>query len=743
MPFFEPEVTSDEDGRFLIADLEPTGEVYLQARAEGLVPEAPLKVEMPPDGEVEVAMAEERVVEGRVLDARDDSPMEGASVRLSVVKRSASQGGGAQFMTRAGDSTTDASGEFRISGLSSGEFELYASADGMQMVQQKLVIGESDTESLVIRLEPGLELRGRVETADGKPAAGLRVSAAPASRSYRTGMITSSGTQTDSDGRFHVDGLRPGTHSITSRSESGLTARATAEAGQPEEVVLRFPRGTTISGTVFGPEGSPVGGASVRGFSRGAGQMIGDETGADGRFELENAVPGIWNLLAEAEGLARASEEIEVGEGRPESVDLHLERGATIVGEVRGLSASELESCAVRASGGGDARPDGDGKFRLSGVASGENQVTATEMMTGRERSVRVDVPETGESDPVVIDFGSGLTVFGTVTRGGRAVPGMTIAVFGVVVSASGDTVSGPDGGWRVGGLEPGEYQVAVQSHSGEILTGDHVLLEADTELDLELPTGTLVGRVLEAESRRPIDGAAVSVTGSTVPPVLRSATSDAVGGFEVSGLGDGEFTVMAKASGHAPAQEVTVLADGAVNELELLLEAESTTVLVVREPDGSPASRIYLESLAGGMLGPSISSACLGGGRCEVKDLPLGRWTIMVRGQGMALIVADVPNEEIPVQLRTTGVVRINAPEDEGGAAWQVRLIEAATGIVAPVSQWYNPTRSEWAPVRASGLMLGLPEGGWRVEAAAPDGTVSIHDVTLTAGETTEVMLE
>ena len=45
-PFFQTMVTSDEDGRFEIPDLEPEGTVYLWARADGFVPDGPLKVEV-------------------------------------------------------------------------------------------------------------------------------------------------------------------------------------------------------------------------------------------------------------------------------------------------------------------------------------------------------------------------------------------------------------------------------------------------------------------------------------------------------------------------------------------------------------------------------------------------------------------------------------------------------------------------------------------------------------------------
>ena len=745
VPFFRVEVTSDDDGRFSIPDLEPSGEVYLQARAEGLVPEAPLKVELPPEGEIEVAMAEERILEGLVLDARSDSPVEGASVSLSFQRETSIPGIGTygQFSMGVGNSQTDASGRFLFNGLWDGEFEMYVHAEGMRRVQQTVMIGATNPEPVVIRLEAGLELRGRVETADGEPAAGVAVTASPASQSRGGGMTDTSRTQSDADGRFHFDALGPGTQRVRARSEDGQTAQATAEAGQPDEVMLRFPRGGVIRGTVFGPDGSPVAGARVSAYSSGVFQSVSDETGVDGRFGLTDVGPGSWTVWASAEGLAGASEDVEVPEGETVTVDLHLERGATVIGEILGLSASELESCMVRVDGGGRASPTADGAFRIDGVPSGERQVVAIEMTTRRSRSVGVVVPESGESEPVMVDFAAGLTVYGRVLRNSTGVPGLTVSVHGVVAAASGETVSGPDGSWRVEGLEPGEYQIAAHSRSGAVLAGDHVLLEADTELDLVVSLGSVIGRVFEADTERPIEGATVTVTGSSIPPVQRAATSDAAGAFEVSDLGDGDYTVQAEARGRMPARQNVTVLDGAAHDVTLLLEGDTTTVLVVREADGLSASRISIQSLGGGILGPSIWSSCSADGRCEVNDLPRGRWTLLVHGRGSALVVADVPHAEIPVRLRVAGELKITAPHDESGASWQVRLSEAATGIVVPVHQWSNLGRGEWVPVRASGLDLRLPEGAWRIEAYAPDGTMSTREATVPGGGNVTVELE
>ncbi|HSO23723.1 MAG TPA: carboxypeptidase-like regulatory domain-containing protein [Chondromyces sp.] len=744
-PFVRPWTTSDPEGRFSIPDLDPSGEVYLQARAEGLVPEAPLKVELPPDGEVEVAMAAERILQGLVLDARSDTPVEGATVRLIFsremgVRGSASQG---RSMMTAGDSTTDAAGLFVVDGLWPGEFEMYVRADGLRNLHQVVRLATTDSEPIVVRLQPGHELRGRVESAAGEPAPGIRIVAAPASQSFDSGSSEYAVTQSDADGRFLFDSLGPGTQSVTARSDDGRTARATAEAGQPEDVVLRFARGGVIRGTVYGPDGTPVAGARIMAGNRAAQQSARDDTAADGRFELEDAAPGSWVVRASAEGLVPAKEEIEMPEGETVTVDLRLERGAAVVGEVRGLRASELQSCQVRVDGGGSARPSADGAFRIDGVPSGEREVVVMEMSSRRSRSAGVVVPEAGESDYVVVDFASGLTVGGRVLRGGTGVPGLTVSVYGVADTVSGETATGPDGGWRVEGLEPGEYQVWAASRSGEVLARDHVLLETDAELDLHVRSGSIVGRVLEAETGRPVEGASVTVIGSALPVIERTARSNATGAFEVLDLGDGDYQVRAEARGRMPAQETVAIRDDAARELTLLLEPETTTVLRVREADGSAPSRVLVTSLAGGVLGPSVVSACTDGGRCEVRGFPRGRWTLQVQGVGLALLVADLPQAEVPVQLRVAGRLEIRAPGAAGGAAWQVRLSEAATGIVVPVSEWRNPGRGEWVPVPAGGLPLQVPEGVIRIEVYRPDQTTTVREVSVGAGATIEVVLE
>jgi len=449
-------------------------------------------------------------------------------------------------------------------------------------------------------------------------------------------------------------------------------------------------------------------------------------------------------MWAMAEGFASKDREIEVPEGGLSNLELRLERGATVIGQVRGVATSELEACRIHSDDGASTEIGMDGSFRLGGVGSGEREITARLYASDRTRSVRATVPESGETGPVIFDFASGLTLSGRVLRSGEGVPGMVVTANGVGIEAAGNAMSGPDGGWRIEGLDPGEFQVAVQSRSGEVVAGDHVLLETDTEIDLQIAGGSIAGRVVEVDTQAPIEVAKVNISGSGLPPVNRRVSTDGSGFFEATDLADGDFVVRAEAPARSAAQQIVSVRDGRAGDVTLELDQKRTTVLVVRGPDGGSPSTLWIVSASDGVLGPMLRVSCSVGGRCEVNQLAPGRWTLRIGADSsaLALVVVDLPQNEVPVTLRRTGKLELRAAAVAAEMAWQVRLIEAASGIVVPIDDWQNPGRGEWVPVGASGLTVSLPEGGWRIETFAPDGTQGVQQATVTAGGTTEVLL-
>ncbi len=741
--WFRASTTSDDDGSFSLPDLDPVNEIYLRARDKGLVPEPPLKVELPPKGDIEVRMASERVIEGVVLGAEDGVPIAGAEIWASI---EAMVGGMNRRVGTGKPVTSGEDGSFRIGGLREGRAELRVTARGRRELEQTVVIpADADPEPVVVRLEQGLELSGRVETEAGEPVPGLEVQAMGSSRRLvgRTVLMESSQTLTRQDGSFHFDDLGPGDYRLSATAIDGSSAEASVTAGQDDMVVLRLEAGETVSGVVTAEDGSPIAGAEVIVYGGGFhGPPPTVECRADGRFQVENVQPGEVTVYVEAEGFVSEREKTEVVSGSGAEVQIRLARGGTVVGVIRGLSASELESTHINSDGGGQTLPTGDGTFELKGVEPGEREIFARTRSSGRTKSVRTNVAVGSVGEQVVIDFGGGLTVSGQVLRGGNPVLGMAVSATRIGEYAQTGTVTDSNGAYRIEGLESGEYEIAARSRAGDVLAGDHVLLDVDSEIDLRIAGGRLEGRVLKAESGNPIEGATVHVKSIGLPAVSRSAQTGDSGEFVVDDLLDGDFRVSAEARGRSPVQELITVSDSSPGQVTLRMDPEESTVFVVREPDGSPARNVLFLTHRGGVQGPSSYATCDQDGRCEVGDVPPGVWTVLIRGDGAALLEVSFPAGEVPVQMKPRGQLKVIPPPSDGGAAWQARITEAARGLIAPSIDWRNPGLGEWLPVTAPRLSLYVPEGLYRVEIFAPDGSTSVWDVAVPGGGEAEVVL-
>ncbi len=542
------------------------------------------------------------------------------------------------------------------------------------------------------------------------------------------------------DGRFSINQLPALDFIAEARNDEGDQASQIVKAGQLEEVELRLEKALTISGTVFDPEDNPVAGAVVSAFCESR-RGISDpsETDNSGFFEINGVQPGNWRIWVNAEDWANATEEVTVAEGKSAKIDLHLKAGGIVVGDVIGLSAAELASCRVRCIGS-HTTPNSDGSFRLENVPFGEQSVMAMVSMWSKNRSVKVVVPESGESEPVKIDFESGLELAGTVRRAGVAVPGLVVNVQGVIGTGNSSTLTGADGEWQVQGLDSGEYEIAVRNNSGEVLGGDHILLEGDTDIDIDLEAGSIYGRIQELDTGRPIEHATATVSRSGVPPVERTVSSDSAGSFRVDDLADGDYTVNIHAPEYLRGRKSAVVAEGNSAEMLFELEAEDRLILVVREPDGRPASRLVLTTMAAGVLGPEIGVSCDSQGSCEVRDLPRGQWLLMITGGGMLLTSITFPGPEQTVILKPHGRIWITAPPAPNSAAWRVRITDEMQGLVVPVSSWRNAARNEWIPVTAMGLSIAVPVGAYVVEGFSPAGEKVARSATVTENAPAEI---
>jgi hypothetical protein len=273
---------TDKDGGFKV-EVAP-GWVRLSAVAEGRPPvEMSVRVKdarVPVDVKVPCYVS----VGGHVLGP-DDRPVPGARVR---------------WIGRDGPSeeqVADEDGAFVIGGIAPGDpGVVQAEANGF-------VTDEARPEGgrVLVRLEVGGRIQGRVLGPDGGPAAGVPVVLLPGGWTAEEdeddmAIAERRVTRTDAEGRYAIEDLPPGGAWIFAVPDDLSLAPSFVRAGVPATVApdLILDRGHNVKGEVTDAEGRPLVGATVRVLSelRGAEAM----TGPRGDFVLE-ALPAVDESL--------------------------------------------------------------------------------------------------------------------------------------------------------------------------------------------------------------------------------------------------------------------------------------------------------------------------------------------------------------------------------------------------------------------------------------------------------------
>jgi protocatechuate 3,4-dioxygenase beta subunit len=258
---------TDAEGRFEFGNLPP-GAYFLTARKDGFgiypdLTRTPLENRVSrtiqlADGQtiasVVISLSPAAVINGHVWDETGE-PMLRANVRvLRTVPRLMRNGVVvADALVPAGGATTNDLGEFRIVGVSPGDYYLGAtvSSTGSPITEgprsgyaptyypgtadvsqaRRITVGAGQTVSEIdFSLVPSRAYRisGLVLDSQRRPSAKVSVAVAPSSSSV--GLTSTAGMGlTDGDGRFSITGVVPGDYEIRA------TSRAVDAAGRPAE----------------------------------------------------------------------------------------------------------------------------------------------------------------------------------------------------------------------------------------------------------------------------------------------------------------------------------------------------------------------------------------------------------------------------------------------------------------------------------------------------------------------------
>lgn len=711
---------------------------------------------------------------------------------------------------------TASDGSFRISGLFPGSYTVITQAwrsktddaasvedeaDRTRKVRRKgapwsarLERVQAGATDVVVTLQGGETIRGRVTDSGGKPVERFVVTATPDRRSegYTSEIKEIERAFRDKDGRFALEGLRPCGWSIRVRAKTcldgeGLKITVPGANQNLQIVLLRHPE---LRGVVLDPEGRPLANAKVSCWHdsdkwwRARTEV---RTNPKGEFRLREVPVGPTRLRAEAAGFAHS-----------EALLLDLAPGAVRTG----LSLSVCKPAVIRGAvldeagkpGAGrtvtveevagqfskNVKTDAEGKFEVRELGPGRYALqtagTESEQLLGSiadadEFEARMNAFDVARTTVLVR---AGETV--SVTLGARSAP--AIRMHGRITVASGRAESisarplggessgraaksqvAADGGYELRLARAGSYLVSVELEDTDARARWIVDVPAGAEFgkDFEFPTGRIAGRVVDAEGA-PVAGQNVEAW----PPGsrdevgdarARAATTDDNGRFEIIGLAPATYTVEVTGrtrwweespdAGRARREGVVVAADKSPEDVELVLARGGSVSGTIRSASGDPLPwvEVFAFDEAGHAVARPSPEESGASGRFTLEGLPSGRVLLYARSTRSAgkaaAIVDDAAPVEIDIVLRPSADLTVLARDAGGAATFAPLEIVDADGRhfeeIEPLARFVD------APLGARSFP-SLPAGRLAVRMWTPAGEVREKSVLLEEGGRADV---
>lgn len=765
---------SGEDGTFALAlptrgSLPPPGSVRL--RAEGGPPWAPctrLLFGLRPDTYVRLTLVRGTPLHVRLVDARDRGiagTVGGYRERDATAVTS--------LPCRFDDRPTGSDGRLTLL-LPDGTFLFTVRAPGRgQRAGLRVETPQSGEVLLHLGRAGGAALAGRVQDPAGRPVGGARVLAGcEAPSGERQQLLATSAA----DGSYRIGGLQPGTLSRVRVTAPGFVPAEVDDsgrelvAGKTTRFDLILVRGGVLEGVVRAPSGRGLAGAEVRARAEpptpglaGAERAV---TDAGGHYRMTEVPPGAGRVQVAAPGWYQPhpgrDRYVMSGSAPRQRVDVTLARGVPVAGRVVDASGHPVAGATVTVAGrpitgwwprdpaGRTATSDAAGRFTLAGLPPGVRWSLTARAEDALSLPVVVAVrPEAREVADVEIVVRPCAAIAGRVTCQGRAVTETLRVQARARGGAYGVTPLRADGSYRIPGLRPGTYEVAVVNGGLATLSSPRSVRvdwgDAPEDVDLEMPPRGVVAGVVVDTRGEPVPGVTlrleVPAWGATSSGDVRT---DAQGRFllpDVPDTGEGyalwlegrrlpgthragetDLRLVHEPPAEVRFQGTVLLPDGTP-------AAKGPVVISERAPDGS--ARDHQTPIADGAFALSFRPRASGSTfRAEVREVFDGRGGFVdVR----PAVLQDVrPGEPLVVRLQAGLAIQGVVVDPDGAPVPDVPVALWPAGD--PV--WFH--RKNMATRADGSFHFGaLQEGDYEIQALHPPAPwVAPAAVSLHAGD-------
>ena len=566
------------------------------------------------------------------------------------------------------ETLTDSDGMFSLPQMVPGTYTVYSSSDQTSWVSFPnidVIVGQT-VNNINPVMDSATTVSGTVRHS-GTPVSDALVSAS--ADEFFTGVSATTGP----DGQYTLEGVAPGTYTISAVKDGYSPAQVTdlpVTAAGATGIDFDLAEAGTISGTLTAA-GSGVGLPYAYIFFK-DGEMVVDIilTDPDGSFSGSQFASGTYDYHILAKGFLETTGQVAVTAGQNTILSLALDPAGTISGEVTDGTAAGVSGLRIELHQAGDVydytATDDTGYYDFINLPLGDYEVILAANDWGSVLQQHALTVSSGSEDVTQdMTFALQAGIKGTIVEADNTTPigNVKVTLFkdGKPITS---TVTSGEGSYAFNILQAGDYTVAA-SGGLSIQTADVSLSIGEFVTDLKLARGaeSMQVEVLDL-SGLPIQGASVTlITHSSmtsandiydIQDMLLLGSTDYDGLASGDGLVPGDYVMVVTASGNEIFHRNITINQGVPNETSVTMEPGIEITGSVERPGGETVSGAVLTVLGSDPAGNLAGSFQIGGSATDdlgdfvIPDLPADQDITVRVTDGLSIAEFALSPEEL-----------------------------------------------------------------------------------------------